>query len=153
MKYREMSPQEMPNSTQAGRRWIDHSLSRWNVNSAASPLNIYVKHVAVTHDTKMGRSDDIVMSIIRTSSVNTNPAIGALKMPAMAPAAPQPTSVISVFRSSWKSFPRLEPIAEPVSTIGASAPTDPPKPMVMAEAMTDDHVLCDFRRDLFDEMA
>ena len=27
--------------------------------------------------------------------------------------------------------PRLEPIAEPVSTIGASAPTEPPKPMVM----------------------
>ena len=44
-------------------------------------------------------------------------------------------------------------MAEPVSTMGASAPTEPPKPMVMAEAMTDDHVLCDFSRDLFDEMA
>ena len=44
-------------------------------------------------------------------------------------------------------------MAEPVSTMGASAPTDPPKPMVMAEAMTDDQQLWDFSRDLFDEMA
>ena len=44
-------------------------------------------------------------------------------------------------------------MAEPVNTIGASAPTEPPKPMVMAEAMTDDQQLCDFSLDLFDEMA
>ena len=44
-------------------------------------------------------------------------------------------------------------MAEPVSTIGASAPTDPPKPMVMAEAMTLDQQLCDLRRDLLLEMA
>ena len=44
-------------------------------------------------------------------------------------------------------------MAEPVSTIGASAPTDPPKPMVMAEAMTLDQQLCDFNRERLDEMA
>ena len=44
-------------------------------------------------------------------------------------------------------------MAEPVSTMGASAPTEPPKPMVMADAMTLDQQLCDFKRDLFDEMA
>ena len=44
-------------------------------------------------------------------------------------------------------------MAEPVSTIGASAPTEPPKPIVIAEAMTDDHVLCAFMRERFDEMA
>ena len=97
--------------------------------------------------------DDIVISMSSTSSVKTSPAIGALKMPAIAPAAPQPTSVISVLRSMWNSFPRFEPMADPVSTIGASAPTEPPKPMVIAEAMTDDQQLCDFRRDLFVEIA
>jgi hypothetical protein len=141
MKYREIRPQEIPKRTQAGRRWIDHSLSRWKVNKAASPLKIYVKQVAVTHDTRIGKSDDMVISIMSTSRVKTSPAIGALKMPAIAPAAPQPTSVNKVFRSRWNILPRFEPIAEPVSTIGASAPTEPPKPIVMAEAMTDDHVV------------
>ena len=44
-------------------------------------------------------------------------------------------------------------MAEPVSTMGASAPTEPPKPMVMADAMTLDHVLCALSLDLFEEMA
>ena len=83
----------------------------------------------------------MVRSIISTSSVKTSPAMGALKMPATAPAAPQPTSSISVWCSILKRLPRLEPIADPVSTIGASAPTEPPKPMVMELAMMDDHVL------------
>ena len=67
-------------------------------------------------------------------------------MPAMAPAAPQPTSSISVLLSMRNSLPRFEPMAEPVSTIGASAPTDPPKPMVMPEATTDDQQLCPLSR-------
>ena len=109
--------------------------------------------MAVTQETRIGNNADIVISIISTSKVNTSPAIGALKMPAIAPAAPQPTSVISIFRSMWNSLPRFEPMAEPVSTIGASAPTEPPKPMVMAEAITDDQQLWDFNLDLLDEMA
>ena len=101
----------------------------------------------------MGSNDAIVRSIIKTSSVNTRPAIGALKIPAMAPAAPHPTNVISVLLSNRNNCPRLEPIADPVNTIGASAPTEPPKPMVIAEAITLDHVLCDFKRDFFEEIA
>ena len=31
--------------------------------------------------------------------------------------------------------PRLDPIAEPIWTIGPSRPTEPPEPMVSAEAM------------------
>ena len=42
---------------------------------------------------------------------------------------------------------------KPVSTIGASAPTDPPKPMVKVLATMDDHVLCVFRKLLFFEIA
>ena len=55
--------------------------------------------------------------------------------------------------SSLKSCPKFEPMAEPVSTMGASAPTEPPKPIVMAEAMTDDQQLCAFSRLRFEEMA
>ena len=79
--------------------------------------------------------------------------MGALKMPAIAPAAPQPTSVISVLLSMRNNLPRFDPMAEPVSTIGASAPTEPPKPIVMAEAITEDQVLCAFILERFDEIA
>ena len=44
-------------------------------------------------------------------------------------------------------------MADPVSTMGASAPTEPPKPMVMADAMTDDQQLCPFKRARLVEMA
>eukprot|EP00975_Prorocentrum_lima_P010833 2302454-Prorocentrum_lima.AAC.1 len=60
-------------------------------------------------------------------------------MPATAPAAPHPTNNISVRCSILNKLPRLEPIAEPVSTIGASAPTEPPNPIVMELAIMDDH--------------
>ena len=100
-----------------------------------------------------GTMDAIVKSSISTSRVKQTPAIGALKIPATAPAAPQPTSNISVFCSMRKSCPRFEPMAEPVSTIGASAPTDPPKPMVSELAMVDDHMLCRLMRAFFWEMA
>ena len=35
----------------------------------------------------------------------------------------------------------LDPIAAPVYTIGASAPTDPPNPMVTEDAATEVHIL------------
>ena len=35
-------------------------------------------------------------------------------------------------------------MAEPVSTTGASAPTEPPKPMVTELAIMEDHILCGF---------
>ena len=71
----------------------------------------------------------------------------------MAADAPQPTSNIMVRLSSLKSCPRLEPMAEPVNTMGASAPTEPPNPMVMADAMTDDQQLCPFKRACLVDMA
>ena len=89
----------------------------------------------------MGSNEPMVRSSINISSVKTKPAIGALKMPDTAAAAPQPTNSIMVLLSMWKMRPRLEPMAEPVSTMGASAPTEPPKPMVIDEATMLDHVL------------
>ena len=58
-----------------------------------------------------------------------------------------------VFWSRRNSLARLLPIAEPVNTIGASAPTDPPKPMVNAEPTKDDHMLWSLMMDLRWEMA
>ena len=79
--------------------------------------------------------------------------MGALKIPATAPAAPHPTNSINVRCSILNALPKLEPMAEPVNTIGASAPTDPPKPMVMALAKSDDQVLCRLIRLCLREMA
>ena len=72
----------------------------------------------------------MVRSSIKTSKVKTIPAIGALKIPAIAPAAPQPTISVTYLYLSLKIRARFEPIDAPVKTIGASAPTEPPKPIV-----------------------
>lgn len=74
-------------------------------------------------------------------------------MPAMAAAAPHPTRIIIRLLFILNNLPRLEPIALPVSTIGASAPTEPPKPIVIPDAITDDQQLCGFMYDCFVEMA
>ena len=79
--------------------------------------------------------------------------MGALKIPAIAADAPQPTRSISIRLSMLKSCPSFEPIAEPVSTIGASAPTEPPKPMVIAEATNDDQQLWPRSFERLDEIA
>ena len=118
------------------------ALIRWNSKRLPVPAMAKVTAAAVTQDTSKGSRLPSVKSIISTSSVNTRPAIGALKMPLTAPAAPHPTRSIIFLLSRRNICPRFEPMALPVSTIGASAPTLPPKPMVMPDATTDDHVLC-----------
>jgi hypothetical protein len=65
-----------------------------------------------------------------TSTVKIRPAMGALKMDPMAPAAPQPTRT-----TRWRSLrvrkrAMLDPMAAPLITTGASGPADPPLPMV-----------------------
>ena len=141
MKYRLMKAQKRPSSTQAGTRSTCHAPSIWKLNSKLPPISSQVKTLAVMVETRMGSREAIVRSTISTSRVKTRPAIGALKIPEMAAAAPHPTSSMRVLLSILNSCPRLEPMAEPVSTIGASAPTEPPKPMVMADAITDDQQL------------
>ena len=80
------------------------------------------------------------MSNISTSTVNSTPASGALKMPAMAPAAPQPSSSFTPRTLTWKKRPTLEPMALPVDAIGASSPTLPPKATVSEEATSDEYM-------------
>ena len=97
--------------------------------------------------------DEAVRSSISTSIVNSIPAIGALNIPAIPAAAPHPTSIISNRGDNRNALPRFEPIAAPVNTIGPSAPTDPPNPMVIELATTDVNVLCCFNRLFFCDMA
>ena len=88
-----------------------------------------------------------------TSMVNSRPAMGALKMPAMPAAAPQPTSIMSVCGDKRKACPRFDPMAAPVNTMGPSAPTEPPKPMVTDDATSEAYMLCTFKRLFFNAMA
>ena len=94
-----------------------------------------------------------VRSIISTSKVNNIPAIGARKIPAIPAAAPHPTRTIRVLGDSRNACPTLDPIAAPVYTIGPSAPTDPPNPMVIDDAISEAYMFFFFRRDLFRDMA
>ena len=57
----------------------------------------YDMAVAVTEAINKGTMEVIVKSSNNTSIVKATPAIGALKIPPIAPAAPQPTNSINVF--------------------------------------------------------
>lgn len=71
-----------------------------------------------------------------TSMAKITAPIGAPNMAEIAPAAPQPISRARFFWVEVHQKPTFEPMAEPVITIGASSPTDPPNPTVSAEVMT-----------------
>ena len=58
------------------------------------PDRVNVTAAAVTQLTSKGRSEPMVRSIISTSNTKTRPAMGALNIPATAPAAPHPTKSI-----------------------------------------------------------
>ena len=113
--------------------------TKWN--SEPPPISRLVVIVAVTELTKRGTRELIVRSSISTSSVKTNPANGALNMAAIPADAPHPTIRITDLESIRKKRPRLDPMAAPVITMGASAPTDPPKPMVILLATMELQVL------------
>ena len=116
------------------------SCANWNM--ASVPEVMYAMVAAVTEEMSNGNREDMVRSSMMTSMVKTKPAMGALKIPATAPSAPHPTKSINVRWSMRKVEPSVEPMADPVSTIGASAPTDPPNPIVMELAMMLLQVLC-----------
>src|SRR5574344_1086367 len=71
----------------------------------------------------------------------------------MAPAAPQPKRMVMFLYESPNILAILDPIAAPVYTIGASAPTDPPNPIVTELVAIDDHTLWLFIFDSFLETA
>ena len=63
------------------------------------------------------------------STPKNTPVIGALKVAAMAPPAPQATRIRIRLSGILTSWPKPEASAEPIWTIGPSRPTDPPVPM------------------------
>ncbi len=69
-----------------------------------------------------------------SSSPKNTPAIGALKVAEIPPAAPHATSTRNRDSGTRVSCPSAEPSAEPICTIGPSRPTEPPEPMHSAEA-------------------
>ena len=91
---------------------------------------------------RSGMAAVIEMSNISISRTNSIPAMGALKMPAIAPAAPQPSRRMMFLCFRWNHCPMLEPMALPVVAIGASSPTEPPNATVMVEAMMELYMLC-----------
>ena len=98
--------------------------------------------MAPATDAKMsGITEPAVKSSISTSTVNSTPAIGALKMPAMPAAAPQPTSIISKWGERRKACPKFDPMAAPVNTMGPSAPTEPPQPIVTDDDAKEAYIL------------
>ena len=153
VKYSDTKPHITPNMIYQGKRSTKKGSLLVNGNMASCPFARKDMAVAVTDDISNGAIRVIVRSIISTSNVNTKPAMGAWKIPPIAPAAPQPIISIMVFWSRRKSLARLLPMAAPVITIGASAPTEPPKPIVNAEPTTEVHVLCNLMMDLRCEMA
>jgi hypothetical protein len=68
-----------------------------------------------------------------SSSAKNTPAIGALNVAEIPPAAPQATSSRSCDSGTRSSRPVTDPIAEPICTIGPSRPTDPPDPIQIAD--------------------
>ena len=140
-----MNPQKSPSKMDVGTRSMVNAFSRLKLNSELVPVKMYIITEAVMLETSKGMSEAIVRSIISTSRVKTTPAIGALNIPAIAPLAPAPRRTIMDLWSSLKNCPRFDPMAEPVNTIADSAPTDPPKPIVIPLAMRLDQQLCFFK--------
>ena len=65
---------------------------QWNM--AVCPVKMYETTVADMAESKRGSREAMEMLNMRISMVNSIPAKGALKMPAMAPAAPHPSSTV-----------------------------------------------------------
>ena len=105
------------------------------------PIQTYDTTVAVSVEMSSGIIE--LMEILKRSisKVKRMPARGALKMPAMAPAAPHPKRTVIPLYERCALRPMLLPNAAPVYTIGASAPTEPPSPMVSTLVSSEDHIL------------
>ena len=100
----------------------------------AEPNTARAIALAVTELSTTTPNDCVSKSPRMTSSAKNTPAIGALNVAAIPPAAPQATSRRSRRSDTRASCPITDPSAEPICTIGPSRPTDPPEPMHSADA-------------------
>jgi hypothetical protein len=104
------------------------------VRNACEPNAARPIAAAVTDASTTTPKDSAAKSWRISSRAKNTPAMGALNVAEIPPAAPQATRMrmrASGARSAW---PRVEPSAEPICTIGPSRPTEPPEPMHKAEA-------------------
>ncbi|RME75536.1 MAG: hypothetical protein D6776_02970 [Planctomycetota bacterium] len=91
--------------------------------------------MAVTDAMMIGENCGTRKSPMITSTANSAPATGALKIAAMPAAAPQPTSVRSRRSPTRRNCPSTEPVPAPICTIGPSEPAEPPEPIVSVDAI------------------
>ena len=82
----------------------------------------------------IGAKEPILKSPRMISRAKTAPAIGVLKAAAIPPAAPHAARRRSRIVEAPRSCPNAEPRAAPICTIGPSRPTEPPVPIVRADA-------------------
>ena len=111
------------------------------VNITVLPQKRSEKTVPVMAEMSRGRMALPVRSSMSTSKVKTIAAIGALKMAAMAAVEPHASNKVVCLLFILNIRATFEPIAEPVSTIGASKPTEPPNPTVMELATMEEYTL------------
>ncbi len=91
-----MSPQTTPRSIVNGIRFVTKDSDCTKKNSALYPSRTYATTAPATDESNRGMTVIPERSIISTSRVNSIPAIGARKIPAIPAAAPQPTRIISI---------------------------------------------------------
>ena len=142
----------MPNTMRKGICPRLKSSITWKANCTLLPIRKYATVEAERAEIKRGTAVVIVMSNMSTSRVNRTPASGALKIPAMAPAAPHPSKSFTPRRLTRKNRPMLEPMALPVEAMGASSPTLPPKATVSVDATSEVYILRGGRAPLWREM-
>ena len=104
------------------------------VKNGADPKNARLMMSPVTAASVVVNSASNENSRRTISKPKNSPVIGALNVAAMPPAAPQATRMRKRASDIRTTCPRVEARAEPICTIGPSRPTDPPLPIVIADA-------------------
>ena len=89
---------------------------------------------AVTDDSTTTPNASPVNCRRMISRAKKTPAIGALNVAEIPPAAPHATISRSRCGGTRSHCPIEDPSAEPICTIGPSRPTEPPEPMQSADA-------------------
>ena len=85
----------------------------------------------VAVDMSRGMNRGMVISVSNTSIAKITPAMGQLKTAAIPDAAPHARSKTRSLSPNPSRVAMLEPMAEPVMTMGASSPALPPNPIVI----------------------
>ena len=85
--------------------------------------------------TTTGRKVRLLTSGSSSSTANSTPPSGVLKVAAMPAPAPAESSVIFCQRARWSMRASVEPKEAPIWMIGPSRPTEAPEPMEIAEAI------------------